>query len=108
MKRFFKWFAILAFLGLIATGISFMGMRLKVGQLIGDADFAFVQRSVRFAKDSIPGQGERYVWAVTWGAVRLPGIRTATVWVSPTGNVIATDPADLEARIAAYERSREP
>ena len=108
MKRFLKWIAILVFLGLIATTISFAGMRFKIGQLIGDANHEFVQRSVSFGKDSIPGIGERMAWQVSWAAVRLPGTRRARVWVSPTGTIIAMDPANLDDRIEAYQRSRDP
>ena len=108
MKRFFKWFAVLAFAGLIASGISYAGMRLKVGQLIGDAKHEFVQRQISFSNDSIPGVGPRWAWMVTWGAVRLPATRGARVWVSPTGAILATDPANLEDRIDAYLRTREP
>ena len=108
MKRLFKWFALLTFLGLIATAISYAGMRFKVGQLIGDANHEFVQPTRSFGKDSIPGIGVRFAWTVKWGAVRIPGTRTARVWVSPTGKLLATDPANLDARIEAYQRSREP
>lgn len=108
MKRFFKWFAIAAFFAMIATAISYAGMRLKVGQLIGDANHEFVQRHITFAKDSIPGVGERWAWMVTWGAVRIPATRSAKVWVSPSGGILATEPANLEDRIEAYLRSRDP
>ena len=108
MKRFFKWFAVLAFFGLIATTISYAGMRLKVGQLIGDANHEFVERRITFAKDSIPGMSPRWAWKVTWGAVRIPATRNATVWVSPTGGILATVPGNLEDRVEAYLRSRDP
>lgn len=108
MKRLIKWFTILAFVVLLATAFSYAGMRLRVGQLIGHANVAFVQRQITFGRDSIPGVGRPLAWKVTWAEVRMPGTSRATVWVSPTGKILAVRPVNLDARIDAWQRSREP
>jgi hypothetical protein len=108
MKRFLRWFTLLAFVCLGGAAISYAGARVKVGQLLGEANHAFTGRSISFGKDSIPGVGQRNAWTVSWSTVRMPGTTRATIWVSPTGGIIATLPANLEDRIDAYLRSREP
>ena len=93
--------------GILAAG-SFAGARLKAGQILGNerplggrtSAFAFMG-----AEDLA---GNPRVWVFSYSTSRLPGVSEATIYVTPTGRVVATRPANLPDLVEAWERSLEP
>jgi hypothetical protein len=52
-------------------------------------------------------EGHPRAWVYTYGPTELPGVRTATIYVTLEGKVIRTRPRNLAERVALY-RSRDP
>jgi hypothetical protein len=95
--KLIKWLFLIGFVGVLLAGGSYAVARFKVGRLVGPQP-PLAGRTVEFAYRGVEGlPGRPRLWVVT-----------ATIYVSPTGNLVATRPADLEARLAAWEQSQEP
>jgi len=106
--KLIKWLFIIGFVGVLLTGGSYAAARFQVGRLVGPNP-PLAGRAVEFAYRGVEGlPGRPRLWVFTYGSTRLPGIRSATIYVSPTGKLVGTRPADLEARLAAWEQSQEP
>jgi hypothetical protein len=93
--------------GLLAFG-SYAGARLAAGRLVGTGK-PLAGRETQFAfkgVERLPGRPR--AWVFTYSISQLPGVARATIYVSPTGAILAMQPADLDARIDAWERAREP
>lgn len=108
MLKLIKWLCLIGFVSVLLAGGSYAVARFKVGQIVGPAP-PLAGRTVAFAYrgvENLPGRPR--LWVVTYTISRLPGIRNVAIYVSPTGKLVATRPADLEARLAAWEQSQEP
>ena len=95
------------FAGILAAG-SFAGARFQAGKVVG-TNPPLGGRSIEFVyKGTEDLSGNPKVWVITYATSRLPGVREARIYVSPTGKVVATRPADLGDRLEAWARSQEP
>jgi hypothetical protein len=93
---------------LVGTG-SYAGARFTAGELVGGPRSPVEGRTSTFAYGGVESvKGNPRAWVFTYSRVRLPGVSRVRVVVSVTGKLLAVQPADLEARLAAYERSLEP
>ena len=109
MGRLVKWVFTLAFIAAIALGASWAAAFYRAGALIGTNTDAFPARQVTLAyrgTERLPGKP--IAWVFTYSPTKLPGVRVARIFVSPTGTVIATEPKDLPARIDAWARAQIP
>ena len=104
IKRLF----VLSFVvGIVYAG-SYAGARFQAGKFLG-TEAPFGGRSATFAfKGAQDLPGTPRVWVFTYTTSRIPGVRRATIYVSPSGNVVATRPENLEDILEAWERSLEP
>jgi hypothetical protein len=108
MYKLFKWLMVLAFVGLLLGLGSYAVAWLKVGSFIGPTK-PLSSRSVSFAFQGVDElNGRRFVWVIKYSASRLPRVRQATFYVSPTGDMVATNPANLDRMIEAWEKTRLP
>ncbi len=99
---------ILSFVVGILTAGSFAGARLKAGKIVGNQR-PLGGRTTAFAFKGVQElAGNPRVWVFTYSTSRLPGIRQATIYVTPTGRVVATRPSNLGDLVEAWERSLEP
>ena len=108
MNKLFKLLVTLGFVsGLLAAG-SYAGALMTVGKLVGSSP-PLAGKASSFSFAGVERAGNRpLVWVVDYNTSRLPGVRRATLYVSATGDLIATIPPDLDSRLMAWERSREP
>lgn len=100
-------FFVILVLGALA-GISYLGARTAAGRLVGSNPPMF-GRSMTFdykGVKSLPGTPR--AWVISYSSTRLPGVKRVLIYVSPKGRLIASVPANLEARISAYEKSLQP
>ena len=108
MYRLFKWLIVLAFVGLLLGLGSFAVAMLKVGSFMGPMK-PLSNRNTSFAFQGVDElNGRRFVWVIKYSASRLPRVRQATFYVSPTGDMVATYPANLDRSIEAWEKTRLP
>jgi len=114
MAKVFKLLLLLAAVGGLLTAGSYAGARFTAGKITG-AKPPLSNRSIYFqgwrpprfeGVASLPGTPR--AWVIHYDRTQLPGIRRATIYVSPTGQLIATVPRDLDTRIEAWERAQEP
>ena len=108
MYKLFKLLVVLAFIGMLLSLGSYAVARLKVGSYMGPMK-PLSGHSVSFAFDGVDAlNGRRFVWIVDYRNSKLSGVRRATFYVSPMGDMIATVPADLDRRIDAWEKRQLP
>lgn len=109
MGRFIKWLFILAFVCAIAFAGSYAGAFFRAGALIGTNTGALGTRHVTLDYHGVPNlPGKPIAWVFSYSPTRLPGVREARIYVSPTASVIATAPRDLAAQLDAWARSQGP
>jgi hypothetical protein len=106
--RLLKWLVMLAAIAAMLGAASYAGARFTTGRLVGPTP-PLSGREIRFefkGVEELPGRPR--AWVFTYGASRLPGVRSARIYVSPTGRLIATRPADLDLRLEAWEKAQQP
>ena len=111
MSGMFTWvkrLILLSFVvGILAAG-SYAGAWFQVGKFLGDKP-PLGGRTAKFAFGGTEDLSNKpRVWVFKYSTSQLPGVREATIYVSPTGKVVATRPANLGDRIDAWARSLEP
>lgn len=107
----FKWIKrllIVSFVVGILAAASYAGARLKAGQLLG-SEPPVSGRTVEFSfKGAEELSGKPRVWIFTYHNSQLPGARQVKIYVSLTGNIVATSPPNLGDLLDIWERSQEP
>ena len=107
MRKLFKYLVILCFVGGLAYAFSYLGARASVGKMVG-SKAEVGERRIRFlwgGAASLPGNPR--VWQFTFSRVADYGNQRAAVYVSPTGNIVRTVPADLAERLEAAAKARD-
>ena len=108
MRRFFNWLLLAALIGGGFAAYSYLGARFTAGKLVGP-DSPFADRAIKFHFDGVPElPGQPRAWAITYTGSTLPGVRSAQVYISPTGTLLATRPRDLDVRLEAWDKTRVP
>jgi hypothetical protein len=106
MARLFWLLVMLAIAGAVVGGISWAAAYTAVGTLLGAPPPVMGSQKVTFLWKGMPRQpGNPRAWQFAFGPTRIPGAPRVQIYVSPTGQVIRTEPADLEARIKAFHNT---
>lgn len=108
MGGLFKWLLVVAAAGLLLLGGSYLGARATVGKLLGPNPPEMGNRSVELPKRATNLRGAPIVWKFSYEPTKLASTRTVRVYVSLKGDIIATEPGDLRARLERYYESRLP
>jgi hypothetical protein len=115
MAKFFKLLLLLIVVGGIATSASYLGARATAGKVVGRNPSPLSERSITFQGWRPPGfegvpdlPNSPRAWVFRYARTELPGVRRATIYVSPTGKLIATRPANLAERLETWRRAQEP
>ena len=108
MSRIFKLLLVLGVIGVTLAGISWVGARATAGNFLG-LNPPLSNRTMEFAFDGVPGiRGNPRAWVIAYASSTLPGVKTVEIVVSPTGRLLGTSPADLDLRLARWEKSKIP
>lgn len=108
MRRFLKIVVLLAIVGGALGLLSYVGARAAAGKILGPNQ-PVGDRSAEFAWGGVASLPDRpRAWVFTYHSSQLPGVASAQIVVSPTGEVLAMQPADLDLRVEAWERTRLP
>ena len=108
MKRLIKLVFVLALVSAVLAGMSYAGAGIKAGTFLG-SNTPVGDRQIKFDYEGVRGlPGRPKAWVVTYRSSQLPGTPIVQIFVSPTGRIIATRPADLDRRVEAWEKSRLP
>ena len=108
MRKLFKWLVVLAFVVLLLSLGSCAAAWFEVGRFAGPMK-PLTGQSVSFAFDGVDElNGRRFVWVIEYSSSKLPGVRRARFYVSPTGDMVAVIPRDLDRHIEAWEKTQLP
>ena len=92
----------------VLAAASYAGARATAGKLTGPNPLGLVSATTRFSFEGIPAlRGKPRGWVVRYPVARGFGAGGAEIYVSPTGRLLGTRPADLAQRIEA-RRDQEP
>jgi hypothetical protein len=92
----------------VLVAASYAGARATAGKLTGPNPAGLGSATTRFAFEGISAlRNKPRGWVVEYPGARDFGPAGAAIYVSPTGRLLGTRPADLAARIEA-QRSEEP
>ncbi len=108
MKRLIKLILVLALVSAALAGMSYAGAGIKAASFVG-TNAPVSNRQIKFDYEGVQDlPGRPKAWVVTYRSSKLPGAPMVQIFVSPTGRVIATRPADLDRRVEAWEKRRLP
>lgn len=89
-------------------GASYAGARFTAGRLVGPDSRSLGPLTARFAFDGVSDLPARpKAWVLAYPGARQFGKRGAEIYVSPTGRLLGTRPANLGERLDAL-RPAEP
>ena len=95
-----------ALIGTLLAGASFGAAIFGVGDLLGAPPPARGRRDVTFLWEGMPGRRDHArAWRFAFKGTKVPGAPNITVYISPTGKVLQTNPADLPDRIKAFHNT---
>lgn len=103
MARLLWYLAILAFVGMLLVGASYAAAYSAVGTLLGAPPPKMGKRSTTLLWKGAPELvGHPRVWRFDFGPTLIPGARSVTIYVTPTGQLVRTIPENLPARLAGF------
>lgn len=106
MGKLIKFLFLVALVGGLATGGSYAAAYFAQGKIVGVED-PLGQREVKLyyqGYDSLPGKPR--VWVFTFHGGKVPGVTSAKIVVSLSGDILLTNPKDLSERIERWDQSR--
>jgi hypothetical protein len=87
----------------VATGISWIGAYVAVGKLLGSPPPEMgAQKTTLHWKGMPHYPGHPRAWEFDYGPTRIPGAERVEIYVSPKGDIIGTDPPDLDERLKKF------
>jgi hypothetical protein len=108
MRRLIRWVVFLGIVCGLAYGASYVGARAAAGKFLGPEP-PLTGRQATFAFKGVEAlEGTPRVWVFTYARSALPGVSHAVIYVSPTGRIVKTQPANLDALLDAWEKAQEP
>lgn len=103
MIRLLWYLVIAAFIGALLVGASYAAAYSAVGTMLGSPPPKMGERSAELLWKGDPElPGHPRVWRFTFGPTMIPGAKSVRMWVTPTGKMLQTEPANLPARLAAF------
>lgn len=106
MARLIWLLLIAAFVGLLLTGASWAAAFSSVGTLLGAPPPKMGKQSTSIRWHGLAQLREHPPdWRFSFGPTVIPGAPTVRIYVNHWGRIIATEPKDLEALLAAFRRT---
>jgi hypothetical protein len=106
MARLFWLIVMLAVVAALLAGASWAMAYNSVGTLLGAPPPKMGTQSTRLVWHGVTHQEKHpLVWRFAFGPTVIPGATRVAIYVAPTGEVVRTEPADLEARLVAFHRT---
>ena len=105
MARLFWMTLMAAFVAALLLGASWAAAFYTVGNLLGAPPPEMgTQATVLLWQGAPELPGHPRVWRWTFGPTRIPGASTVRIYVTPFGDLVKTEPADLAERVKVMER----
>jgi hypothetical protein len=105
MARLFWMTLVAAFVGALLLGASWAAAFYTVGNLLGAPPPEMGTQSTALLWQGAPElPGHPRVWRFAFGPTRIPGAPTVRIYITPFGDLVKTEPADLAERVKLMER----
>ncbi|HEY7636220.1 MAG TPA: hypothetical protein VH763_11775 [Gemmatimonadales bacterium] len=106
MARLFWLVCMLALACAIVVGASWAAAYTSVGQLLGAPPPQMgTQSTTLLWRGARQFPGHPRAWLFAFGPTLIPGAPNVQIYVTPTGQIMRTYPADLESRIRAFHNT---
>ena len=106
MARLFWLILVLAFVAALLAGASWAIAYNSVGNILGAPPPKMGAQTTRLVWNGVAHQEKHpLMWQFAYGPTVIPGATRVAIYVGPTGEVIRTEPTDLEARLVAFHRT---
>jgi hypothetical protein len=105
MARLFWLILMLAFAGALVAGVSWAIAYNSVGTVLGAPPPQMGTQTTTFLWRAPGQQHRRPVWSFAFGPTLIPGAARVRILVTPTGEVVRTEPADLADRLRAFHNT---
>ncbi len=103
MARLLWYLIVTAFIGAMLVGASYAAAYSAVGRLLGAPPPKMGERSAELLWQGAPELRDHpVVWRFTFGPTVIPGAKSVTIWVSPLGRLVQTEPRNLPARLTTF------
>ena len=100
MAGLIKLVLLLVVIGLLMVGVSWGFAYSAVGDVLGNPPPVMgTQRTTLLWRGAAGLPGHPRAWRFTYGPTRVPGAAAVRIYVSLTGRVLLTEPADLSTRV---------
>jgi len=105
--RAVRYFIYLALGGALLFGASWAAATFAVGTLLGAPPPRMGEERLSFEYRGVQRlRGHPIAWVFRYGPTSLPGARGVSIYVSPTGRLIDTDPPNLPDLVEAFQQGR--
>jgi hypothetical protein len=104
MARLFWYLLVAAFVALLVTGASWAIAYNSVGTLLGSPPPEMGTQHTTIQWRGFSLREHPPVWRFAFAPTRIPGARAVRIYVNPWGEVVQTEPADLDAKLQAFRR----
>jgi len=106
MARLFWLILVLAFVAALLAGASWAIAYNSVGNLLGAPPPKMGTQSTHLVWNGLEDPEKHpLMWRFAFGPTVIPGAIRVTIYVGPSGEVIRTEPTDLQARLVAFHRT---
>jgi hypothetical protein len=106
MARLFWLLVMAAFVALLVGGASWAIAYNSVGTLLGAPPPEMGTQTTRIRWYGLSHLREHPpVWRFAFAPTRIPGASAVRIYVNPWGQIVSTEPADLEAKLRAFRRT---
>jgi len=106
MARLFWLLLIAAFVALLVGGVSWALAYSSIGTLLGAPPPQMGTQTTTIEWHGLSDlRGDPPVWRFAFAPTRIPGAAAVRIYVNPWGQIVSTEPADLEARLQAFRRT---
>lgn len=106
MLRLFWTLLILACVGVLLAGVSWAVAYSRVGTLLGSPPPIMGTQRTSIEWHGLSNlRSNPPVWRFAFGPTVIPGAEAVRIYVTPWGEIVRTEPDDLEALLTTFRRS---
>ena len=106
MARLFWLIVVVAFFGTLALGASWAAAYFSVGTILGAPPPRMGTQTTTVLWRDLPKFRQHLaLWRFAYYPTVIPGATTVRIYVGPWGQVVSTEPRDLEDRLVAFHRT---
>ena len=103
MARLIQLILLLALCAAVVAGASWAIALHRVDVLLGDPPPQMGNQTTTFLWDGMPQvEGQPRVWLFAFAPTRIPGASSVRIYITPLGQLVQTEPADLAARVKVF------